>query len=117
MKLSRVPGREEQVKLACNIKASTQSLLEQYHDYCEAQAGVKLIRGDLLDQMIQDFIASDKDFARAQKEGAKPAPAAAQAPAKAAAPAPVPAPVVAPEPVNRPSFSGVGLGSAQSSNT
>lgn len=96
MKLSRIPGREEQVKFACNIKASTNTLFEQYHAYCEAQAGIKIVRGDLLDQLLLDFISSDKDFVRAQKE-AKPTKAAEATDVKS--PAVQATPVEAKEPV------------------
>lgn len=85
MKLSRIPTKEPVTKFSVSLRATTLKTLDAYQDYCQSVTGQALIRQELIEQMLLDFMASDKDFVRAQKSPAavavpgvaEPAPALA----------------------------------------
>lgn len=68
MKLSRIPGAEPTLKQSLNLKKSTVDLLQKYQEACELKARVPVGFKDLVEQMLLDFMAEDKDFQRYLKD-------------------------------------------------
>lgn len=64
MKLSRIPGIEPSVKQSYSFKQSTVEALNHYKDACESVAGVDVGLRDLVEQILLDFMSSDKTFQR-----------------------------------------------------
>jgi len=106
MKLSRIPGTEPTVKQYLSLKQSTLDMLISYQEACSEQAGVEVSFRDLVEQMLLDFMAEDKEFQRLRKDrkagagrkaGKTSAKSQDEAPSvQAPKPAPVNAPTTAP---------------------
>lgn len=64
MKLSRIPGIEPSVKQSYSFKLSTVEALNHYKDACESAAGVDVGLRDLVEQILIDFMSSDRTFQR-----------------------------------------------------
>ena len=68
-KLSRIPSAETSIKHSFNLKKSTSDTLQAYHQfYCQA-LGLdieKVALKDVAEQILLDFMNSDKDFQRNQ---------------------------------------------------
>jgi hypothetical protein len=64
MKLKRIVKNEPMVRLTASIKASTLALLESYQAYYRGAYGEEVERSALVDEILREFINSDKDFAK-----------------------------------------------------
>lgn len=76
MKLTRIPGHEPTLKQSWALKTSTVTLLQQYHDMYVAATGAEVSLKDVVEQMLLDFMAEDKEFQKALRQKRDGAPAA-----------------------------------------
>lgn len=79
MRLSRIPSIEATVKHSLTIKESTSEMLHQYKEACEEIAEVEVHLRDLVEQMLVDFMDSDRTFQRYLKDKEAKAKKAAKA--------------------------------------
>lgn len=95
MKLTRIPGAEQTVKHSFSLKASTTAHVQAYHRlYCQ-KFGLDprtVPLKDIVEQILIDFMANDRDFQRQlaeqeQKAGGQAASKPANAPVAPSLPA------------------------------
>lgn len=65
MKLKRIVKSEPVVRLAVSIKASTMARLDAYQEYYKAAYGEDIERSALVEEVLREFMGSDKDFVKA----------------------------------------------------
>jgi len=78
-KLTRIPGSEATVKHSFTLRKSTSDQLQAYHAYYCTALGLdpeKVALKDVAEQMLLDFMNSDRDFQRSQTTDAAVKPAA-----------------------------------------
>ena len=65
MKLKRIVKSEPVVRLAVSIKTSTMARLDAYQKYYKSAYGEDIERSALVEEMLREFMGSDKDFIKA----------------------------------------------------
>jgi hypothetical protein len=77
MRLKKVTQIDPIERLAVSVRSSTLSLLDKYRANYEATYGEPIERSHLVEQVLLDYMAGDKDFQkRQQRVPGEPAPAA-----------------------------------------
>ncbi len=76
MKLKKVTQNDPVERLAVSVKRSTMTMLDAYRAHYQSTYGEEIEKSHLVEEMLREFMLSDKDFAKAQ--------AAVEAPAKKA---------------------------------
>lgn len=64
MKLKKVTKNDPIERLAVSIHQSTMALLAKYQAHYSATYGEEIERSHLVEEMLRDYIESDKDFNR-----------------------------------------------------
>lgn len=62
MKLKKVTKNEPLVRLAVSVRASTLHMLEAYRAHYRVAYGEEIERSQLVDEILRDYMQSDKDF-------------------------------------------------------
>lgn len=70
MKLGKLPDRDPIERNPVGLHQSTWKRLEQYQQLYGKNYGKEIKLGDLVEQMLEAFMAGDKDFQKHLKEGA-----------------------------------------------
>ncbi len=83
MKLKKVTLNDPVERLAVSVKRSTMSMLDAYRSHYQATYGEEIEKSHLVEEMLRDFMLSDKDFAKTM--GRAPAAEPKKATGKAAA--------------------------------
>lgn len=73
MKLKKVTVNDPVERLAVSIKSSTMSMLEAYREHYRATYGEEIERSHLVEEILRDYMSSDKDFNKPQAADAKKA--------------------------------------------
>ena len=76
MKLGKLPDKDPVERKPIGLRQSTWNRLEEYRRLYAKNYGREIKLGDLTEQMLESFMASDKDFQKHLKEGASSAGAA-----------------------------------------
>ncbi len=71
MKLKKVTQNDPVERLAVSVKRSTMSMLDAYRVHYQSTYGEEIEKSHLVEEMLREFMLTDKDFA---KELAKAAP-------------------------------------------
>ncbi len=71
MKLKKVTQNDPVERLAVSVKRSTMTMLDAYRAHYQTTYGEEIEKSHLVEEMLREFMLSDKDFA---KELAKVAP-------------------------------------------
>jgi hypothetical protein len=79
MKLKKVTKNDPIERLAVSIHQSTMDMLARYQAHYKATYGEEIERSHLVEEMLRDYMESDKDFVKWQSSqpAAKPARGAA----------------------------------------
>lgn len=64
MRLKKLSPKEPTVRINQSLKASTVTLLDRYQAQYQAVYGEPIERQNLIEQMLLDYMAGDKDFQR-----------------------------------------------------
>lgn len=62
IKLRKLSKADTAARLAVSVKSSTLNSLEVYREMYEKQYGEPIERSQLVDEMLRDFMVSDKGF-------------------------------------------------------
>ncbi len=84
MKLKKVTVNDPVERLAVSVRQSTTQMIAAYMAHYEAVYGERIEKSQLVEEIIRDYIAADKDFAKKQAGADKAAAKAAKAPKDAA---------------------------------
>ena len=68
MKLGKLPDKDPVMRKPIGLRESTWKRLEQYQRLYEKNYGKEIKVGDLTEQMLESFMAGDKDFQGYLKE-------------------------------------------------
>jgi hypothetical protein len=68
MKISTIPGKTQTVKFSANFQQQTLEQLRLYQAACEKATGGTVPFNPLVEQMLLDFMAADKDFQQYVKD-------------------------------------------------
>lgn len=77
MKLRKVTQNDPVERLAVSVKRSTMTMLEAYRAHYQATYGEEIEKSHLVEEMLREFMQSDKDFAKSQQKAADAKPAKA----------------------------------------
>lgn len=69
MKLGKLPDKDPVERKPLGMRQSTWNHLEQYQKLYTREHGEEIKIGDLTEQMLQSFMAADKDFQKFLKDG------------------------------------------------
>ncbi len=84
MKLKKVTVNDPVERLAVSVRQSTTQMIAAYMAHYEEVYGERIEKSQLVEEIIRDYIAADKDFAKKQAGAGKAAAKAARAPKDAA---------------------------------
>ncbi|MHB1826633.1 MAG: DUF2274 domain-containing protein [Steroidobacteraceae bacterium] len=79
MKLGKLPEKDPIERKPVGLRQSTWKRLEEYQRLYAKNYGKEIKLGDLTEQMLESFMAGDKDFQKHLKESAGSAGAASAA--------------------------------------
>ena len=68
MRLKKVTQNDPVVRLAVSVRTSTQDLLDQYREHYKQTYGEEIERSHLVEEILRDYMASDRDFQKALTE-------------------------------------------------
>jgi hypothetical protein len=65
MRLRKVTQNDPVERLAVSVKQSTVKMIEDYRAHYKATYGEEIEKSHLVEEIIRDFILSDRDYAKA----------------------------------------------------
>lgn len=78
MKLKKVTVNDPVERLAVSVRQSTTRMIADYMAHYEEVYGERIEKSQLVEEIIRDYIAADKDFAKKQSGASKAAAKAAK---------------------------------------
>jgi hypothetical protein len=70
MKLGKLPDQDKVERKPVGLRQSTWKRLDEYQKLYKKNYGNEIKLGDLIEQMLESFMDSDKDFQKHLKDGA-----------------------------------------------
>jgi hypothetical protein len=64
MKLKRIPDRDPKRRISVSLRSSVLIRLHQYREYYQEVYGTELDMATALEEILNEFIGSDKEFAK-----------------------------------------------------
>lgn len=71
MKLRQVAKNDPMERLTASVSRSTVQMLEAYREHYRQVYGEEIERSRLVEEILKEFISSDKDFAKAREQHTK----------------------------------------------